>query len=45
MAINVNYDELIEEFDIWGMFGEYEIIEDFDKGTVKDYDAFLVKSK
>jgi len=45
MAINVNYDTLIEDFDISGMFEADEIIEHFEKGTVKDYDAFLVKRK
>jgi len=40
MAINANFGMLVDDFDISGVFEEEERIENFEKGTVKDYDSF-----
>lgn len=45
MAINMNYEILVADFEIFGIYEHEELTENFEKGSVKDYDSFLIKRK
>jgi hypothetical protein len=45
MAMNANYENLIRNFEIFGVIDAIGLMEPFEKGIVKDYDSFLVNKK